>query len=149
MPSICTRSTPSQSYHWICEISLTNSANLIWFNPPYVCGETQSVFSKPFSWPDTSENTKEQNFSQDQTETNLFKSSVLLEYLKQAMINLVMKKNVGGHCWINTSKIWYKLYLLSVTFAYCQSPCREDVFNRPYIFFMCQIDGNLTQSSVM
>ena len=64
---------------------------MIGFNPPYVCGEMQSILSKPFSWPDTSENMKEQNFSQDQTETNLFKSSVLLEYLKQAMINLVMK----------------------------------------------------------
>ena len=31
-------------------------------------------------------NTKEQNFSQDQTETNLIKSSVLLKYLKEAMI---------------------------------------------------------------
>ena len=90
MPSTCNRSCktslPSQSYHWICKTSLPNSANLIWFNPPYVRGETHSVLSKPFSWPEKSENKKEQNFSQNQTETNLFKSSVLLKYLKQAMI---------------------------------------------------------------
>ena len=60
------------------KLFLCNSANLIWFDPPYVRGKAQSVLSKPFSWPDKSENMKEQNFSQDQTEANLFKSSVLL-----------------------------------------------------------------------
>ena len=55
---------------------------MISFDPPYVRGKMQSVLSKPFSSPDKSENTKEQNFSQDQTE-----SSVLLKkYLKQTRI---------------------------------------------------------------
>ena len=92
-----------------------------------------SVLSKPSFWPVKSENTKEQNFSKDQTERNLFKSSVLLKCLKQAMTNKTWLWS-RGHCRINTSKFWYKLYLLFVMFGYCQSPCREDVSNRPYIF---------------
>ena len=112
-----------------------------------------SVLSKPFFWPEKNpKNTKKQNFSKDQTERNLFKSSVLLKCLKQAMTNKTWLWNrMSG----SLSNKYFKvlIQIISVVRNVWLLPIPPALpwrrFQQALHLFKRQIEGNLTQSSVV
>ena len=109
-----------------------------------------SVLSKPSFWPVKSENTKEQNFSKDQTERNLFKSSVLLKCLKQATTNKTWLWNrMSGSLSNKYFKVLIQIISVVPNVWLLPIPLPWRRFQQALHLFKRQIEGNLTQSSVM